>query len=326
MKSAVLFLRIGLVGYLCFCLNIPGQTQNPVIRSQYTADPSAHVFGGRVYIYPSHDRDSSNTFDMMDYHVYSSDDMVNWTDHGVALSLDDIVWAKEKAWAPDCAFKNGKYYFYFPTDRAYIGVAVGENPEGPFIDPLGKPLVSKDSPGVINTRDFIDPSIFIDDDGTPYLFFGQIDLNVIKLNNDMVSYDGYVHQIEGANDFFEAVWVHKYNGRYYLSYSTWGNKGVTGPQIVYAVSDNVLGPYEYKGVILDEVNSGTNHHSIVEYKNQWYLFYHNCDLFLEKTKPDSHEMKYKPYRRSVCVDYLHYDEEGNIMKVIPTKEGVKRVE
>jgi beta-xylosidase len=299
--------------------------QNPFVTDAYTADPSAHVFEGRIYVYPSHDRDSSVTFDMMDYHVYSSEDLRSWTDHGVALSLDDISWAEEKAWAPDCAYDKGKYFFYFPTDRSHIGVAVGDSPAGPFRDAIGKPLISKDSPGVVNKRDFIDPSIFMDDDGTPYLFFGQLDVNVIRLNEDMVSYDGPVHILEGAKDFFEAVWVHKFKGKYYLSYSTWGEQGVTGPQIVYATSDRVLGPYEYQGVILDEVNSGTNHHSIVEYEGQWYLFYHNSDLFLVNTPEDSPDMKYRPYRRSICVDRLYYNEDGTIQKVIPTKAGVAPV-
>ena len=299
--------------------------QNPFITDLYTADPSAHVFNGRVYVYPSHDRDSSVTFDMFDYHVFSSENMADWTDHGMALSLDDVSWASEKAWAPDCNFYKGKYYFYFPTDRSYIGVAVSDSPTGPFTDPIGKPLVSKDSPNVKNTRDFIDPTLFVDDDGTPYLLFGQLDINVVKLNEDMVSYSGEVIQIEGAKDFFEAVWVHKYKGKYYLSYSTWGEKGGSGPQIVYAISDNILGPYEYKGVILDEVNSGTNHHSIVEYEGQWYLFYHTSDLFLNNTSADSPDMKYKPFRRSICVDYLYYNDDGSIQKVVPTKTGVKKV-
>jgi beta-xylosidase len=254
--------------------------------------------------------------------VFSSENLTDWTDHGVVLSLDEVSWASENAWAPDCGFYNGKYYFYFPTDRSHIGVAVGDSPAGPFTDAIGKPLVSKDSPGVVNKRDFIDPSVFIDDDGTPYLFFGQLDVNVVKLNKDMVSYDEPVHILEGAKDFFEAIWVHKYNGIYYLSYSTWGERGVTGPQIVYATSDHVLGPYEYQGVILEEVNSGTNHHSIVEYRGEWFLFYHNSDLFLERTPEDSPDMKYRPYRRSICVDRLFYNDDGSILKVIPTKKGV----
>jgi arabinoxylan arabinofuranohydrolase len=317
--------RIAAVKVLLFATAVYGHGQNPFITDQYSADPSAHVFEGRMYVYPSHDRDSSVTFDMTDYHVCSSENLVDWTDHGVALSLEDISWAREKAWAPDCGHANGKYYFYFPTDQFHIGVAVSDSPAGPFKDPIGRPLISRDSPGVVSKRDFIDPCVFIDDDGIPYLFFGQLDINVIRLNNDMIYYDGPVRIIEGAKDFFEAVWVHKYKGRYYLSYSTRGERGVTGPQIVYAISDNVLGPYEYQGVILDEVSSGTNHHSIVKYKGRWYLFYHNSDLFMERTPEDSPEMRYRPFRRSICVDHLRYNEDGTIQKVIPTKVGVEAV-
>jgi beta-xylosidase len=125
----------------------------------YTADPSAHVFNGRLYVHPSHDRDSSVTFDMVD-----------WTYHGLVLSLDELSWASEKAWAPDCSYYNDKYYFYFPTDRSFIGVAESDSPTGPFKDAIGKLLITKDSPGIEYKRDFIDPSIFIDDDGTPYFF------------------------------------------------------------------------------------------------------------------------------------------------------------
>lgn len=315
-----------IIPFLFLLAGISTFAKNPFITSQYTADPSAHVFNGRMYVYPSHDRDDSQTFDMMDYHVYSSDNLADWVDHGLALTLDSIHWATQKAWAPDCAFKNGKYYFYFPTDESYIGVAVGNTPEGPFKDTLGKPLVTKNSLGVVNKRDFIDPSIFVDDDGTAYLFFGQLDVNVVKLNDDMISYNGPVRQVKGAKDFFEAVWVHKYNDTYYLSYSTWGEKGKTGPQIVYATSKKVLGPYTYRGVILDEVNSGTNHHSIVEFKGKWYLFYHNADLFYSRTPADSPDIKKAPYRRSICVDELHYNPDGSIQKVIPTQNGVKIVE
>ncbi|MDA3821296.1 MAG: family 43 glycosylhydrolase [Bacteroidales bacterium] len=309
---------------LMMTLNVAAQ--NPFIQHIYTADPSAHVFDGRLYVYPSHDKDNSVTFDMMDYHVFSTDNMKDWTDHGMVLSLDEVSWATENAWAPDCEFYNGKYYFYFPTDRSYIGVAVGDSPAGPFKDALGKPLITKDSPGVINKRDFIDPSIFIDDDGTPYLFFGQLDVNVVQLNEDMVSYDGPVHILDGAPGFFEAIWVHKYQGIYYMSYSTWKKEnGEYGPKIVYSTSDNVLGPYTYQGVILDEVSSGTNHHSIVQFKDNWYLFYHTSDLFLERTDEESDDFQYKSYRRSICVDRLYYNEDGSIKKVIPTREGVDQV-
>jgi arabinoxylan arabinofuranohydrolase len=295
-------------------------SQNPIITWIYTADPSARVFNDTLFIYPSHDRDGATWWDMNDWHVFSTTDMKNFTDHGVVLSIADLKWAKKWAWAPDCAMKNGKYYFYYPTDAENIGVAVGDRPYGPFKDPLGRPLITKTSPGVINHRDFIDPCVFIDDDGKVYLFMGQLDLNVVELNVDMVSYSSDVKIIKGVDHFFEAIWVHKYNGKYYLSYS--GNDGKGGDKIMYAMSDHILGPYTYQGVILDEVNSGTNHHSIVKYKNRWYLFYHNADLAIRNIPEGSTDRKYIQWRRSVCIDYLEYNPDGTIKKVIPTKDGV----
>jgi arabinoxylan arabinofuranohydrolase len=321
---------IAMMALICSCTsrqlnneNTMKMSGNPIIRHIYTADPSARVFNDTLWIYPSHDPDDATWFDMIDYHVFSTTDMINYTDHGRALQLDDITWAKKYAWAPDIVERNGKYYFYFPTDQDNIGIAVGDRPSGPFYDPLGSPLISRHSPGVINNRDFIDPGVFIDDNGQAYLFMGQIVLNAIKLNEDMISYDGEVYIIEGVENFFEAIWVHKHKGKYYLSYA--GKDGEGGDKIMYAMSDNILGPYEYKGVIFDPVNSGTNHHSIVEYKGQWYFFYHTSDLYFQNT-PDEEPIHnwdgINPFRRSVCVDYLYYNPDGTIKKVIPTKEGV----
>ena len=314
-KNASLFFVLILLSSLSF-------GQNPFITHMYTADPSARVFNDTLYVYPSHDQDTATWFNMDDWHVFSTTDMKTWKDHGVALSLNDLNWAKKYAWAPDCVEKNGKYYFYFPTDQFHIGVAVSDKPYGPFHDPIGKPLLSKDSPGVICNRDFIDPAILIDDDGNAYLFAGQNTVNAIKLNPDMVSYDGKVHIIEGTQKFFEASWVHKYKGKYYFSYSSVDGK------ILYAMSDSVFGPYQYKGVILDEVNSGTNHHSIAEYKGKWYLFYHNSDLYYKNNPGEKQVLDWNgknPFRRSICVDYLYYNDDGTIRKVVPTKIGVEKV-
>jgi hypothetical protein len=306
---------------LVFLISFTVEGQNPVIKSMFTADPSARVFNDTLYIYPSHDRDSARWWDMEDWHVFSTTDMKNYADHGKAFSLKDISWAKKYAWAPDCIERNGKFYFYYPTDQDHIGVAVGDKPYGPFKDPLGKPLLSGNSPGVVAKRDFIDPNVFIDDDGQAYLFAGQLAVNAVKLNDDMISYNGEVKIIEGADHFFEAVWVHKYKGKYYMSYS---GKVENGPdRILYAMADHILGPYTYKGEILGPVNSGTNHHSIVEYKGKWYLFYHTADLAIQNIPSTSEERKYVQWRRSVCVDELHYNMDGTIQKVIPTKEGVK---
>ena len=292
--------------------------RNPIITHMYTADPSARVFNDTLFLYPSHDRDSTAWWDMVDWHVFSTTDMKNWTDHGVALSLSELSWAKEFAWAPDCNFKNGKYYFYYPTDQDYIGVAVGDNPAGPFKDPIGRPLITRSTPGVKATRDLIDPCIFIDDDGQGYLFFGQNDVNVVILNDDMISFNDSAMIVQGTDYFFEAVWVHKRNGVYYISYS---GKG----KILYGMSDNPLGPYTYKGEILDTVNSGTNHHSIVEYKGKWYFFYHNADLSMKKIKDKTEKEKYSQFRRSVCVEYLYYNEDGTIQKIAQTKKGVEPI-
>ena len=313
--------KVSLFIYLVFLSGL-SFSQNPFVTHMYTADPSARVFNDTLFVYPSHDQDTATWFNMIDWHVFSTTDMKTWKDHGVALSLNDLNWAKRYAWAPDCVEKNGKYYFYYPTDQFHIGVAVSDKPYGPFKDPIGKPLLSKDSPGVICNRDFIDPAILIDDDGSAYMFVGQNTVNAIKLNPDMVSYDGKVHIIEGTYKFFEASWIHKYKGIYYLSYSSVDGK------ILYAMSENVFGPYEYKGVILDEVNSGTNHHSIVEYKGKWYLFYHNSDLYYQNTPGEKQVLDWKgknPFRRSICVDYLHYNDDGTIKKIVPTKTGVEKV-
>ncbi len=293
------------------------QAQNPFITHMYTADPSARVFGDTLYVYPSHDDDTATWFSMTDWHVFSTTDMKNWTDHGVALSMENLSWASHEAWAPDCGYMNGTYYFYYPVEANYIGVAIGDRPTGPFEDPLGEPLITRQTPGVVNNRDLIDPTIFIDEDQTPYLLFGQNDVNIVKLNPDMISFDDTVQVIQGTDHFFEAVWMHAYKGKYYLSYS--GQE-----KILYGMGDNPYGPFEYKGVILDEVNSITNHHSIVEYKGQWYLFYHNSDLYF-KNHPDDDGSKgwdgLFPFRRSICVDPLFYNENGTIQKVIPTPEG-----
>ena len=293
---------------------------NPIITHMYSADPSAHVFGDSLYLYPSHDRDKALNFDMEDYHCYVTADMKTFHDRGVIFNpAKQTSWAKDRAWAPDCVERNGKYYLYYPTDVRHIGVAVADSPYGPFKDPLGHPLLSIDSPGVVCDRDFIDPCVFIDDDGQAYMFVGQNTVCCIKLNEDMISYDGQVHIIQGAKGFFEAAWVHKYNGKYYLSYSTSGLGGNL-PEIAYAISDNPLGPYEYKGRILGPVNSGTNHHSIVQFKGDWYLFYHTADLAIQNWPADFGKWL---FHRSVCVDRLFYKADGTIQEVYPTMSSKK---
>ncbi len=275
--------------------------KKPLVEHIYTADPSAHVFNGRIYVYPSHDRetdiqdnDNGDQYDMVDYHVLS-------TDHGVALKADDIPWVSKQVWAPDCAEKNGKFYFYYPArdkDGIFrIGVAESDKPEGPF----------KPDPEPIPGSYSIDPACFVDDDGQAYLFFGgiwggqlqcwttgkfvrehyqnmeatgdepAIFPRVAKMTDDMHKFDGDVQElvlndtdgkpIPSSNHdrrFFEAAWLHKYKGKYYFSYST-GDTHF----LAYAIGDSPMGPFKYAGKILDPVQGWTTHHSIVEFQNKW---------------------------------------------------------
>ena len=296
--------------------SLPG---NPIITHTYCADPSARVFGDTLWLYPSHDKDDATDFLMDDFHVYSTTDMKTWTDHGVIYKpLEDAKWAKSRTWAPDCIERNGKYYFYYAVDTENIGVAVADSPTGPFHDPLGHPLISKNTPGVVADRMFIDACPFIDDDGQAYLFVGQNTVNVIRLNEDMISYDGKVEQVKGAQDFFEAVWVHKRNGIYYMTYATSPFRRGKKQEIAYCTSKNPLGPYTYQGVIMEPVNSGTTHCSIVNYKGQDYIFYHTSEV--SRTLAPKY---YNAYRRSVSADSLFYNEDGTIRPIEPTINDAK---
>jgi hypothetical protein len=315
----------------------------PLITGQYSADPSAHLFDGRLYIYPSHDidagvkeNDNGDHFDMRDYHVYSmSSPTGKVKDHGVALDIRDIKWAGKQLWAPDAAFKDGTYYLYFPAkDKSgvfRIGVAKSDKPTGPF----------RAEPKPIENSFSIDPCVFKDDDGTHYMFFGgiwggqlqrwrsgtydstakepsagepAIGPRLAKLSSDMTSFAEPVREIKivdengkellsGDNNrrFFEAAWMHKYNGKYYLSYST-GDTHF----ICYATGDNPYGPFVYKGVVLKPVLGWTNHHSIVNFQGKWYLFYHDSTLSGGKT-----------HLRNVKVTELKYNADGSIQTIEP---------
>jgi beta-xylosidase len=234
---------------------------------------------------------------MIDWHVFSTDDMVHWKDHGVIFSLKDIRWADKHAWAPDCIERNGKYYFYFPADDQ-IGVAVSDSPTGPFKDALGKPLVDRMEAGA-DVRS-IDPNIFIDDDGQAYLYFGNghDHVAVVKLKQDMITRDGPI-QVLDLKNYHEGIWVHQRNGLYYFSYPSYRGDMVAN-LMEYSVAKSPLGPFQYKGVILDN-HSRNIHGSITAFKGRWWLFYHVAGP--------------SPYERRVCVAPLHYDKGGNILPV-----------
>jgi len=318
----------------------PQPISAPLVSEIYTADPSAHVFNGRIYIYPSHDieagtpeNDNGDHFDMRDYHILSMDSIGGAvTDHGVALDIKDIPWAGRQLWAPDAAFANGTYYLYFPVkdkkDVFRIGVATSTKPEGPFVAEK-EPIKGSYS---------IDPTVFKDDDGSFYMYFGGIwggqlqrwNNNtydekaalrkpeeqavlprVAKLSKDMKSFAEAVKEIklvdeqgntftESQNDkrFFEAAWMHKYNGKYYFSYSTGDTHFIN-----YAIGDSPYGPFTYKGVVLNPVDGWTNHHSIVEVNGKWYLFYHDVQL------------SGKTHLRNVKVTELKHNSDGTIQTV-----------
>ena len=324
--------------------------------NDYMADPSANVFNDRLYIYPSHDRDSGEAFDddgghfqMRDYHVLSLDDVANGeiTDHGVILDVDQVEWAEKQMWDNDVIEKNGKYYLVFSAKDYngvfHLGVAIADKPEGPFI-PEPYPIRSSFS---------IDPCLFKDDDGSIYCYYGglwggqlqwygltpQASANeegvvmgpapdkktpmflpadspavpslMAKMSDDMLQFAEAPHPVVILDEngeplkagdphrFFEASWMHKHNGKYYFSYSTGDSH-----YLCYAIGDSPYGPFTFKGVILDPVVGWTTHHSIVKFKDEWFLFYHDCVPSNDTT-----------WLRSLKVQKLYYNDDGTIKKV-----------
>ena len=318
----------------------------PLVTHIYTADPSAHVFEDKIYIYPSHDlehdgedNDNGDQYKMEDYHILSMDDVdAPCVDHGEALHMKDGPWVSGQMWAPDAAFKNDTYYLYFPArdkDGIFrLGVATSKRPEGPFV-PQESHILGSFS---------IDPAVLVDDDGKSYIYFGglwggqlekwqtnsyksdaegpasdapAIGPRVAELSDDMLSLKEIPQEIKivdedgnpitaGDEDkrYFEGPWMHKYNGKYYLSYST----GTTH-MLVYAVGDSPKGPFTFKGKILDPVIGWTTHHSIVEFKGKWYLFYHDSSL--------SGGVNHK---RCVKFRELKYNADGTIIPMKPYED------
>ena len=317
----------------------------PLVTHIYTADPSAHVFDGKLYIYPSHDidagipfNDNGDHFGMEDYHVLRMDSPDSKAeDCGVALHVKDVPWAERQMWAPDAATKDGKYYLYFPAKRAnglfQIGVAIGDHPAGPF----------KAEPEAIEGSYSIDPAVYRDDDGEHYIYFGGIwggqlqcyrdntyspdyqeptanepalGPRVARLTGDMKQFAETPREVvildeqgqpllsgDHERRYFEGPWMHKYQGRYYLSYST-GDTHF----LCYATSDNPYGPFTYQGQILTPVVGWTTHHSICEFEGKWYLFYHDSILSGGVT-----------HLRSVKMTELKYDDQGRILTIEPYK-------
>ena len=303
---------------------LDGTTRNPIITHVFTADPTARVFGDRVYLYASHDRDDATGYNMNDYHVFSSDDLVNWQDHGVVLDANDF-WASQ-LYAPDCVYDsvNKRYLLFFPNSGSNIGVAVSDNPAGPFIDALGKPLITPSYPGARVPWCF-DPGVLIDDDGQAYLYFGGgmpgtgDNAKVIRLGDDMLSLKDAAATTIPAPDYFEAPFTVKRNGKYYFTYSTnWENGH--GIRIDYMMSDNPMTGWEYKGVVIDnppQNHGNNNHHSLVEFQGQWYVFYHSRNLAIKLGKSD--------FQRSVNIDRISFAENGEIIPARFTDGDIKQL-
>jgi len=312
MRSKIIFFKFCAVWLYSFAL----QAQNPLILDQYTADPTARVFNDKLYVYPSHDilctedKGRVGWFCMEDYHVFSSDNLTAWKDHGVILNQTEVAWADPSGysmWAPDCVERDGKYYFYFPTkpkdEKGFkIGVAISDSPEGPFV-PLEEPIAGVNG---------IDPNVFIDTDGQAYLYWSGGNIFVAKLKPNMTELASEPQIIANLpqEGLKEGPFVFERNGSYYLTYPHVENKT---ERLEYAMGPTPEGPFTVTGVIMDESPTGcwTNHQSIVNFKDQRYLFYHHNDL-----SPDFDK------NRSIRADSLSFNPDGTIVKVQPTLRGI----
>jgi beta-xylosidase len=296
-----------------------GHAQNPLNLGSkiLTADPSGHVWAdGKMYLYTSHDEECQEDFWMKDWHVFSSSDLVNWQDHGAVLAVKDLAWADNYAWAPDAAYKNGKYYFCFPAGTGHkdrvnpakstkwmgIGIAESDSPTGPFKDVIGAPLWKEPYAN--------DPCLFVDDDGKAYIYFhgSGSDYMVREMADDMrsVTDDFIKMDMGGYEPKMEGPWVFKRKGIYYFTMPE------NNRMLSYYMSNSPKGPWKYQGMIMEE-EGGNNHHSIVEFKGQWILFYHR---WLKTDSPCGKT------QRHACAEYLYFNDDGTIQPVKRTETGV----
>ncbi len=290
---------------------------NPVVQTIYTADPAPMVYDDTLYLYTGHDEDNSTFFTMKEWRVYSTTDMANWTDHGSPLDLTAFSWAKSDAWAAQVIHRDGKFYYYVTVSQKSggyaVGVAVSDSPTGPFTDALGKPLVAN------NGARAIDPTVFIDDDGQAYLYWGNASLWYVKLNEDMISYSGKIEQVDltqgfgpnGNSLYTEGAWLYKRDGLYYMVYAAGG----IPEYIAYSTSDSPTGPWTYRGIIMPTQGSSfTNHPGVVEYKGNSYFVYHNGSL------PGG-----GGYARSVAIEKFDYKADGSIPTIQMTAAGAPQI-
>ena len=306
------------------------KAQNPFVQTWCTSDPAPMVHNGTMYVYTGHDEDGADFFWMQEWRVYSTQDMVNWQDHGSPLALESFSWADDRAWASQTVERDGKFYWYICAHSKIsggmaIGVAVGDSPTGPFRDALGKPLFENGS------WDHIDPTVFIDDDDQAWLMWGNPQVYYLKLNRDMISYEGELGKLPMTEEAFggpmmkerekgktykdsyvEGPWLTKRNGTYQLLYAAGG----VPEHISYSTAPSPLGPWKYAGEImpLSNTNSFTNHCGVADFKGHSYFFYHTGKL------PQG-----GGFGRSVAVEEFKYNADGRFPTILPTDEGVKPV-
>jgi len=307
---------------LAAVLAAPVQAKNPIFDHVFTADPAALVHQDTVYLFTGHDEAPNNDkfFEMHDWLLFSSKDMKTWQSHGPVMKATDFKWAKGDAWAAHAIERDGKFYFYTTVRHKddkpgfAVGVAVADSVLGPYQDAIGKALITNDmTTHTANDWDDIDPAAFIDDDGQAYLFFGNLVPKYVKLKANMTELDGEIKVIDLKN-FTEALWLHKKDKTYYLSYAC-----EFPEKICYASSQSIDGPWHYGG-ILNEIagNTETNHQSIIEFKGQSYFIYHTGALPPKDGQPSGGR-----FRRSVAIDRLHYNPDGSLKRVIMTSEGIQ---
>ena len=306
------------------------KAQNPFVQTWCTSDPAPMVHNGTMYVYTGHDEDGADFFWMQEWRVYSTQDMVNWQDHGSPLALETFSWADDRAWAGQTIERDGKFYWYICahskiSNGMAIGVAVSDSPTGPFKDALGKPLFENGS------WDHIDPTVMIDDDGQAWLMWGNPQCYYLKLNRDMISYEGELGKLPMTEEAFggpmmkerekgktykdsyvEGPWLTKRNGTYQLLYAAGG----VPEHISYSTAPSPLGPWKYAGEIMPlcDTNSFTNHCGVADYKGHSYFFYHTGKL------PNG-----GGFGRSVAVEEFKYNADGSFPKILPTDAGVKPV-
>lgn len=308
---------------------LPLMAVNPIVQTKFTTDPAPMVCNDTLYIYTGHDERGADFFWMQDWRVYSTTDMVNFTDHGSPLAIEDFAWADDRAWAPQCVERDGKFYLYVPlhsklSGTMAIGVAVGDTPTGPFRDAIGAPLAD-------GSWDYIDPTVLVDDDGTAWLFWGNPNIYYCRLNPDMVSLDGEIKRVVQTEESFgapdpserekgrkyadlytEGPWLMKRGSLYYLIYAAGG----IPEHIAYSIAPSPEGPWTYRGTIMPVSDTGsfTNHSGIVNFRGHDYFFYHTGKL------PGG-----GGFGRSVAVEEFAFNPDGTFPTILPTDEGVRPI-